>query len=231
LGRRLETSQSDKAAKRKNKAMDRDRIKEAVISGDEQLLVEEVKKALQDGAVPKAVLDIMIEGMDVVGQRFEAREFFIPEVLLAARAMTKAMEVLKPRLVETGVKALGKVVIGTVLGDLHDIGKNIVAMMLQGAGFEVVDLGRDVPPEKFVEAVAQTGSRVVGLSSLITTSMRQMGRTIEELKRAGLRDSVSVVVGGAPVTEEFAASIGADGYAKDATLAVRKVKELLKIEG
>ncbi|MBN1591987.1 MAG: corrinoid protein [Candidatus Coatesbacteria bacterium] len=209
--------------------MDEQTIKEALISGQTEQLCDSVKDSLKGGETPKAVLDVMIEGMQVVGDRFQKKEIFIPEVLLSARAMTAATDILKPLLVESGMEPLGKVVIGTVLGDLHDIGKNIVGMMLEGNGFEVVNLGRDVAPERFVESVKDTGAKVVGLSSLITTSMPQMKRTIELLEADGLKDSTFVMVGGAPVTQEFADSIGADGYADDATGAVRKVKEMLGI--
>lgn len=210
--------------------MDEQGIKEAVITGQQELLCDLVRKELKDGTSPQAILNAMIAGMAVVGDRFQRKEYFIPDVMFAARAMTAATDILKPQLAESGVKPLGRVVIGTVLTDQHDIGKNIVAMMLEGAGFEVINLGRDVAPERFVQTASETSARIVGLSSLITTSMPQMKRTIDLLSEAGLRENVSVLVGGAPVTEEYARSIGADGYADDATGAVQKIKELLRIE-
>ena len=209
--------------------MDEKRIKRSLIAGQQQQLCELVKGALDEGESAKSILDVMIAGMQVVGDRFQKKETFIPEVLLAARAMTSATDLLKPILAASGEKPLGKVVIGTVLGDLHDIGKNIVGMMLEGNGFEVINLGRDVAPEKFIEAATASGAKVIGLSSLITTSMPQMKRTIDLLEENGLRKTISVIVGGAPVTQEFASSIGADGHADDATGAVQKVKELLRI--
>lgn len=210
--------------------MDERGIKDSLIVGEQERLCELVRSALEDGDSAKAILDVMIEGMGVIGDRFQKKEIFIPEVLLAARAMTSATELLKPILAESGNEPLGKVIIGTVLGDLHDIGKNIVGMMLKGNGFEVINLGRDVAPEKFVETAKESGAKVIGLSSLVTTSMPQMKRTIELLKQEGLNGSVAVMVGGAPVTQEFADSIGADGYADDAPGAVQRVKEFLQIE-
>jgi len=209
--------------------VDEKRIKDSLINGQQEELSELVNSLLNEGESAKKILDVMIAGMQVVGDRFQKKEIFIPEVLLSARAMTSATGLLKPILAASGAKSLGKVVIGTVLGDLHDIGKNIVGMMLEGNGFEVVNLGRDVAPEKFIEATEATGAKIIGLSSLITTSMPQMKRTIELLKENGLKESVSVIIGGAPVTQEFADSIGADGYADEATGAVQKVKELLQI--
>ena len=209
--------------------MDEKGIKDSLITGQQEQLCDLVKGALNEGESAKKVLDVMIAGMQVIGDRFQKKEIFIPEVLLAARAMTSATDLLKPILAASGAEPRGKVVIGTILGDLHDIGKNIVGMMLEGNGFEVVNLGRDVAPEKFIEAAKATGAKVIGLSSLITTSMPQMKRTIELLEKNGLKECVSVMVGGAPVTQEFANSIGADGYADDATGAVQKVKELLQI--
>jgi len=205
-------------------------IKDSLIVGEQERICELVRSALEDGDPAKAILDVMIEGMGVVGDRFQKKEIFIPEVLLAARAMTSATEILKPILAESGSEPLGTVIIGTVLGDLHDIGKNIVGMMLKGNGFEVINLGRDVAPEKFVETAKKSGARVIGLSSLVTTSMPQMKRTIELVKQEGLNGSVAVMVGGAPVTQQFADSIGADGYADDAPGAVQRVKEFLQIE-
>ena len=154
--------------------MDERGVKDSLIVGEQERLCELVRNALEDGDSAKAILDVMIEGMGVIGDRFQKKEIFIPEVLLAARAMTSATELLKPILAKSGSEPLGKVIIGTVLGDLHDIGKNIVGMMLKGNGFEVINLGRDVPPEKFVETAKESGAKVIGLSSLVTTSMPQM---------------------------------------------------------
>jgi methylmalonyl-CoA mutase cobalamin-binding domain/chain len=165
--------------------------------------------------------------MAVVGEKFKNNEFYIPEVLVAARAMNAAMAIVKPLIVGDQLKPLGKVVIGTVRGDLHDIGKNLVMMMLEGAGFEIVDLGVDVAPEKFVEAAKANSADVVAMSALLTTTMPAMKDTIAALEENGLRDKVKVIIGGAPVTQSYADSIGADGYAPDAASAVDKVKELL----
>ena len=164
--------------------------------------------------------------MAEVGRLFEEGEYFVPEMLIAARAMKAGLEILKPLLVDSGVKPIGKVALGTVKGDLHDIGKNLVAMMLEGAGFDIVDLGTDISPEQFVEAV-QAGVDVIGLSALLTTTMPSMEQTISALIDAGLRDQVKVIVGGAPVTAEYARRIGADGFAPDASQAVTVAKTLL----
>ncbi len=165
--------------------------------------------------------------MNVVGEKFKKNEMYIPEVILAARCMKSSMEMLKPILAVKNVKGLGTIVIGTVRGDLHDIGKNLVTMMLEGAGFEVVDLGVDVPEERFLEMVKERQPNILGLSALLTTTLPAMKEVIKTLEGSGLRDKVKVMVGGAPVTEEFAARIGADGYARDAGSAVDKAKELL----
>jgi 5-methyltetrahydrofolate--homocysteine methyltransferase len=170
----------------------------------------------------------LIPAMGEVGCRFEAGEYYLPEMLVSAQAMKASLNLLRPLLVERKVEPMGRVVVGTVQGDLHDIGKNLVSMMLEGAGFEVVDLGVDVPPGKFVEAAR--GAQVIGLSALLTTTMPTMGRVIPALKEAGVRDQVKVIVGGAPVTQAFADQIGADGYGPDASSAVRKVKELLGLQ-
>jgi len=167
--------------------------------------------------------------MEEVGRRYEEGEFFIPEMLMAARTMQASMLVLKPLIVGSNVRTAGRIVIGTVEGDLHDIGKSLVAMMLEGAGFEVHDLGVDVKPERFVETVRNVKPCMVAMSALLTTTIPVMQTTIEALKRAGLRDSVVVMVGGAPLTPQYAASIGADGYAEDAAAAARKAKELLDV--
>ncbi len=201
-------------------------LADAVIKGDQSTAVEITKAALEDGTPPKSVLNEgLIAGMDVVGASFKKNEVYIPEVLIAARAMKMAMEILEPELVKAGVKPIGKFLIGTVQGDLHDIGKNLVAMMLKGAGFEVIDLGVDVGPDKFVEQVKTQGVHVVGMSALLTTTMPGMEKTIKALKEAGV--SAKIMIGGAPVTQGYADKIGADGYAADAASAVDMVKSLV----
>ena len=178
----------------------------------------EAVKVLEEG---------LIAGMQVVGARFREHEIFLPEVLLAARAMNAGLAVLEPHLGKADVRSRGKVVIGTVQGDLHDIGKNLVGIMLAGAGFEVVDLGKDVPPEKFVDAARDSGANVIGMSALLTTTMPTMKKVVELLKREGLDGSVRTLIGGAPVSEEYAREIGADGYGFDAANAVERVKALV----
>jgi 5-methyltetrahydrofolate--homocysteine methyltransferase len=201
-------------------------LAESVIKGDQATAVKLTKEALVEGIAPKAVLDNgLIAGMDVVGARFKKNEIYIPEVLIAARAMKMAMQVLEPELVKAGVEPLGKLAIGTVQGDLHDIGKNLVAMMLKGAGFEVFDLGVDVKPEKFVEKIKESGVQLIGLSALLTTTMPGMEKTIKVIKNAGL--NVKVMIGGAPVTKEYADKIGANGWAPDAASAVDVAKSLV----
>jgi 5-methyltetrahydrofolate--homocysteine methyltransferase len=201
-------------------------LSDAIIKGDQNKSVEITRQALADGTAAKSVLDDgLIAGMDVVGARFKKNEIYIPEVLIAARAMKMAMEVLEPELVKAGVEPIGKLAIGTVQGDLHDIGKNLVAMMLKGAGFEVVDLGVDVGPEKFIEQVKTKGIQLIGMSALLTTTMPGMEKTVAALKDAGL--ATKVIVGGAPVTQDYADKIGADGYAADAASAVDMAKSLV----
>jgi 5-methyltetrahydrofolate--homocysteine methyltransferase len=201
-------------------------LADAVIKGDQHTAVEITNAALAEGMPAKSVLDEgLIAGMDIIGARFKKNEVYIPEVLIAARAMKMAMAILEPELAKEGVEPLGKCLIGTVQGDLHDIGKNLVAMMLKGAGFEVVDLGVDVEPEKFVEQVKAANAHVVGLSALLTTTMPGMEKTLKALRDAG--DSVKVMIGGAPVTQDYADRIGADGYAADAASAVDVAKSLV----
>jgi len=201
-------------------------LADAVINGDQNKALEITKAALEEGTAAKDILDDgLIAGMDIVGARFKKNEIYIPEVLISARAMKMAMEVLEPELVKAGVEPAGKLLIGTVQGDLHDIGKNLVAMMLKGAGFEVIDLGVDVGPEKFVEQVKASKAHVVGMSALLTTTMPGMEKTIKALKDAGT--SVKVMIGGAPVTQDYADRIGADGYAPDAASAVDLAKSLV----
>ncbi len=201
-------------------------LSEAVIKGDQKTAVEITRQAIGEGMAPATILnDGLIAGMNVIGVRFKANQVYIPEVLIAARAMKMAMEILEPKLVEAGVKPLGKALIGTVQGDLHDIGKNLVAMMLKGAGFEVLDLGVDVSPEKFVTKVKECHPQLVGLSALLTTTMPAMEKVIHALKDAGV--PVKIMIGGAPVTQAYADKIGASGYAADAASAVDLAKSLL----
>ena len=205
-----------------------DTIFNAVLEGEQAAAKAGVEAALAAGLAPEAILkDGLIAAMGEVGRRFEAGDYFVPEMLIAARAMQGGLALLKPRLAAAGATAAGRVAIGTVKGDLHDIGKNLVGMMLEGAGFEIKDLGTDVAPEKFVAAVAAGQADVVALSALLTTTMPNMLATIEALKTAGLRDKVKVMIGGAPVTEASAKQIGADGYSPDASAAVRLAKTLL----
>ncbi len=190
---------------------------------------EKLTQQLLDNAVkPSMILNEgLIAGMAVVGEKFKNNEFYVPEVLIAARAMKTAMALLRPRLVETGVTPLGKCVVGTIKGDLHDIGKNLVSMMLEGAGFEVIDLGVDVSPEKFISTASGNGAKIIGMSALLTTTMLNMKTVVENLRDQGIRSDFKVIIGGAPVTQKFADEIGADGFAPDAASAVEKVKELM----
>ncbi len=198
----------------------------AIKRGDRDLSKAGTAEALDAGAAPQAVLDALLEGMDDIGRRFKAAEIFIPEVLIAARAMKEAMGLLEPKLIEAGIKTACTAIIGTVQGDLHDIGKNLVAMMWRGANFGVVDLGTNVAADKFIAAVKEHNARIVGLSALLTTTMPAMKETVAALKAAGLGD-VKVMVGGAPITSDFAEQIGADGYAADAATAVDVARELI----
>ncbi|MBM4029658.1 MAG: cobalamin-binding protein [Planctomycetes bacterium] len=201
-------------------------LAEAVIRGDQATAVSVTKAALQEKMAPKQILDQgLIAGMDVVGARFKNNEIYIPEVLIAARAMKMALEVLEPELAKAGVQPIGKFLVGTVQGDLHDIGKNLVAMMMKGAGFEVIDLGVDVAPDKFAAEAKAKGANLIGMSALLTTTMPGMEKTIKALKQAGV--TAKVMVGGAPVTQSFADKIGAHGYAPDAASAVDTAKTLV----
>ncbi|MEN8126733.1 MAG: cobalamin-dependent protein [Planctomycetota bacterium] len=201
-------------------------LSDAIIKGDQKTAVDITKAALDEGMAPGTVLaDGLIAGMNVIGVRFKANEVYIPEVLISARAMKMAMEILEPKLVEAGVEPIGTAMIGTVQGDLHDIGKNLVVMMLKGAGFKVLDIGVDVAPDAFVEKAKESGAAVIGLSALLTTTMPAMEKTIQAIKDAGL--SVKTMIGGAPVTQTYADKIGADGYAADAASAVDTAKALL----
>jgi 5-methyltetrahydrofolate--homocysteine methyltransferase len=201
-------------------------LADAIINGDQNASVEITRAALEEGTSAESVLNEgLIAGMDVIGARFKKNEVYIPEVLIAARAMKMAMEILEPELAKAGVKPRGKFLIGTVQGDLHDIGKNLVAMMLKGAGFEVVDLGVDIGPEKFVEQAKATGAQLVGMSALLTTTMPSIEKTLKALKEAGV--PAKVMIGGAPVTQGYADKIGADGYSPDAASAVDLAKSLV----
>ncbi len=207
---------------------DYEALKEAVIEGNAGRAKELTQQALDEGKGPQEILDVaLIPAMDVVGEKFTRQEFYIPEMLIAARAMQAGLGLLKPLLAQVESKSKGKVVIGTVKGDLHDIGKNLVGMMLQGGGFEIVDLGADVKPARFVEAVQAEKPDFLMMSALLTTTMLSMRETIEALKAAGLRGGVRIGVGGAPVTQRFADEVGADFYAPDATGAVNRAKELI----
>ena len=203
-------------------------VSEALQKGKADKVSELVKQALNEGITPKNILEEgLIHGMSIIGKKFKKNEVYVPEVLIAARAMHTGMDVLKPKLIETGVKNIGKVVMGTVQGDLHDIGKNLVEMMLEGAGFEVIDLGTDISTDKFVEAVKEHKPNIIGMSALLTTTMVNMVGVIKALDVAGLRDKVKIMVGGAPITQNYADQIGADGYSPDASSAVDKAKAFL----
>jgi 5-methyltetrahydrofolate--homocysteine methyltransferase len=204
-------------------------ITEALIAGDGEKLTQLVQKALDQGISAKWILDKgLIHGMDLIGERMEGGDMFIPEVLRSAKVMSNVVEILRPLLAEQDMRSSGKVVVGTVKGDLHDIGKNLVIMMLESAGFEVHDLGVDVPPDKFVAAVEEKRPDLLGLSALLTTTMAMMKRTIDAVTESGQRDRVKIIVGGAPVKQSFAEKIGADGYAPDAGSAVKLAKSLLR---
>jgi len=202
-------------------------IAEFLEKGEDKSVHDLTEQALKNGVPATQILNqALIAGMDVIGEKFRAHEIFLPDVLLAARAMQAGMELLKPLLTLAEQSGLGKIVIGTVKGDLHDIGKNLVGIMLKGAGFEVIDLGKDVSPEKFVETAINEKAGIIGMSALLTTTMPVMNNVVELLKQKKLKDQIKVIVGGAPASEEFAAEIGADAYAFDAASAVERVKQL-----
>jgi 5-methyltetrahydrofolate--homocysteine methyltransferase len=204
-------------------------IENALIEFDESKVLKLVQNALDQGVAAKEILNQgLIAGMDVVGEKMESEEMFIPEVLMAAKTMSSAVDILKPLLADGDITAMGKIVIGTVKGDLHDIGKNLVAMMLESAGFEVYNLGVDISPDKFVEEINEKKANLVCLSALLTTTMPMMKQTIDAVAESGLRDRVKIMVGGAPVTENYANTIGADGYAPDAGSATKLAKTLLQ---
>ena len=203
-------------------------ISEALQAGDDAKTAELVKAAIGVKAAAKDILDCgLIAGMNVIGEKFKNHEIFLPDVLLAARAMYAGMDLLKPLLIKDGVQTIGRIVIGSVHGDLHDIGKNLVGIMLKGAGFEVIDLGNDVPPEKFVETAVANGATVIGMSALLTTTMTVMKKVVEMLEEKGLKGKIKTIVGGAPLSADFAREIGADAYGYDGANAVEEVKKLI----
>jgi len=205
-------------------------IADAVKSGRRKNVVALVNEALAEGVSAEQILNQgLVVGMNELGEMFKNNEVYVPEVLIAARAMKSGTEILKPLLAEDNVQSLGTVAIGTVQGDLHDIGKNLVGMMLEGAGFTVLDLGVDVSPEKFLAAVKESGAQIIGMSALLTTTMPNMKATIEALKDAGVRENVKVMIGGAPITQAFADEIGADGYSSDAASASQLAKKLIGV--
>lgn len=207
-----------------------DAIYEAILDGDLKAVETNTRAALDAGQSADAILkQALIPAMNEVGDLYEAGEYFVPEMLVAARAMKAGLAVIKPMLVESDVEPVGKVAIGTVKGDLHDVGKNLVSMMLEGAGFEIIDLGIDVGAEKFVAAVEEQGADIVAMSALLTTTMTNMRATVEALEAAGLRTRVKVIIGGAPVSDEYAQQIGADGYAADAGQATKLAKGLVGV--
>ncbi len=204
------------------------KLYDAILTGDQKTAVGVTEAALAEGVSPQEIISsAMIPAMNEAGNRFQCEEFFVPELLLAARAMKGALKLIQPLLAQTGAKPMGIVVIGTVKGDLHDIGKNLVASMLEGAGFKVIDLGSDVAADKFVAAVQNEKPDIICMSALLTVTMPAMKSTIEALHQAGVRGQVKVMVGGAPVTPEYAAEIGADGYADNASTAVHRARELV----
>ena len=204
-----------------------DNIYEAILDGDMGIVPTNVQSAIDAGILVSDILtEGMIAAMEEVGRLFQEGEYFVPEMLLAAHSMKAGLSVLQPHLVNTGVEPIGKIILGSVDGDMHDIGKNLVAMMLEGAGFQIVDLGTDVSAAQFVEAVKE-GADILGLSALLTTTLPSMESTIRAIEAAGLREDVKIIVGGAPVTADYAHQIGADGYAKDASQAVKVAKSFI----
>jgi corrinoid protein of di/trimethylamine methyltransferase len=205
------------------------KLYDAVLNGDQKTSVAVTQEALAVGIDPlELITKYLVPAMDEVGRRFECEDYFVPELMLSARAMKGSLELVRPLLAASGVQPPGRVVIGTVKGDLHDIGKNLVASMLEGGGFEVLDLGADVPPEKFIEAVRAQNANIVCLSALLTVTMPAMRTTIDALKQAGVREQVKIMVGGAPVTSQFAEEIGADGYGDNASAAVTLARTLTR---
>lgn len=209
---------------------DLNKLYDAIVAGDAETTVAITRAALDEGLDPQQLVNgTMIKAMEEVGRRFEAFEYFIPELLIAAKAMKGAMELIRPLLASTGAKPVGKVVISTVKGDLHDIGKNLVASMLEGSGFEITDLGTDVPAESIIDAIKADAVNIVALSALLTTTMPMMKTIIEALDAAGLRDRVKVMIGGPPVSNSYAEEIGADGYSENANGAVTLARQLMEV--
>jgi corrinoid protein of di/trimethylamine methyltransferase len=203
-------------------------LSQSVIDGDTSVTLQKVNQLIETGMSPQVIMDEhLIPAMEEVGRLFEANEYFVPELLISARAMQESMKILNPLLKNSGAEKIGRIVIGTVQGDFHDIGKNLVASMFEGGGFEVIDLGVDVSPEKFVTAVKEREGTIIAMSALLTTTMPQMKKVIEKLESNGLRATSKVLVGGAPVTEEFARQIGADGYSDNASAAVTLAKSFI----
>ncbi len=204
---------------------------EAILNGNAKISKEVTQQALDKNADPQMLVqDYMIPAMNEVGRLYEANEYFVPELLIAARAMKASLELIRPLLVKQGAQPTGRVVIGTVKGDLHDIGKNLVAAMLEGSGFEVIDLGVDVSPEKFTTAAMESNASLVAMSALLTTTMGSMKSTIEALRSAGVRDKVKIMIGGAPITQKYADAIGADGYSSNANSAVALARKFAGIQ-
>jgi corrinoid protein of di/trimethylamine methyltransferase len=202
-------------------------ISENLQQGKAKVVKELVQKAIDDGLDAKTILeDGLLAGMNIIGTKFKNNEVYVPDVLIAARAMNSGSELLKPLLASAGVKATGKVVLGTVKGDLHDIGKNLVRMMMEGKGLEVIDLGIDVPTEKFISTAKETGAKIIAASALLTTTMGEMKNIVEAVKAAGMRDKVTIMVGGAPVNDNFCKSIGADIYTPDAASAAEEAAKV-----
>ncbi|HDL03759.1 MAG TPA: cobalamin-binding protein [candidate division Zixibacteria bacterium] len=206
-------------------------IADSLQRGDDKKTAELTSRAIDESLSPKTILDDgLIAGMTVIGRKFKAHEIFLPDVLLAAKAMYAGLDLLKPLLLKEKVPTVGKVVIGTVQGDMHDIGKNLVGIMLKGAGFEIIDLGHNVPPEKFIDTALESEASVIGMSALLTTTMPNMKKVIDILKERGLNDKIKTIIGGAPVSDDFAAEIGADAYAFDGINSIDKIKKLLGLD-
>ncbi len=207
--------------------IDLNQLTTAIAEGKLEIAVATTQSAISESISPMEVMNSMVSGMEIIGQRFEEGKAFVPNLLMAARAMKGALELLRPLLNESGAQPKGRVIIGTVKGDLHDIGKNIVASMLEGAGFEIINLGVDISAEKFVDSVRNNDANILALSALLTTTMGNMKGVIEALEAAGLRNKVKIMVGGAPISEDFSQQIGADGYSSNGNAAVRLAKELV----
>jgi 5-methyltetrahydrofolate--homocysteine methyltransferase len=209
---------------------DLEKLHEAVLQGDWKTAAAVTKDAIADGVAPLTIVTgCLVPAMDEVGRRFDCEEYFVPEMLLSARAMKASMAIIRPLLAASGAQPIGRVVIGTVKGDLHDIGKNLVASMLEGGGFEVIDLGADVPPERFIDAASARNANLVALSALLTVTMTSMKTTIDAFRAAGLREKVKIMVGGAPVTQQYADAIGADGFGDSAGAAVALARRLVAV--